>query len=48
VNFIIKVFAYYLQEAWGPRFFVPKAFLPKKFEYFVDIPDNIDLEHGIS
>jgi transmembrane E3 ubiquitin-protein ligase len=38
-----QLFVYYLQEQRGPRFFVPKCFLPKKFDYFIEIPENIEL-----
>jgi hypothetical protein len=43
-----KLLMYKLQEMRGPRFFIPKFLLPKKFDYFVEIPDHIDLEHGVS
>lgn len=33
----------YLQEYYGPRFFLPKFFFPQTFDYFTNLPD-LDLE----
>ena len=33
----------YLQEYYGPRFFIPKRFFPNSYDYFLNLPDT-DLE----
>ena len=35
----------YLQEYFGVRFMIPGCILPKPYNYFVNIPTQIDLEN---
>ncbi len=38
-----KLIIIYIQEYYGPRFFLPKRFFPNSYDYFLNLPDT-DLE----
>ncbi len=40
----VQVGIEYHQSFYGPRKFIPKRLLPPKFNYFITLPINIDLE----
>ncbi|EGG23930.1 hypothetical protein DFA_06068 [Cavenderia fasciculata] len=37
----LQIFVLYLQEKWGPQFFIPKRFLPPKYQYARQIAPTI-------
>ncbi len=36
-----------MQSYFGTRFFVPSILLPEKYNYFIKMPENIDIEAHI-